>query len=118
MKHGRIIPVLGAIGLVLYFSIPSFSAEIPAIRDAKDSSERARVQALIDGARKENALDWTGGYIEPKMADHTMAGFKEYYGLTDLKCNYTYGNSTEIIARVDPVLKTGRTPPDVLWLVA
>ena len=31
---------------------------------------------------------------------------------------YTYGVSTEIIARVDQVLKAGRTPPDITWMPA
>ena len=118
MKHFTIILSLGVMCLTLLSGGISYSAsDIPALRDAKDATERARVQALIDGARKENVLDWTGIMFEPKHANHIIPGFKEYYGLPDLKVNYTYGNSTEVISRVNQVVKAGRTPPDIVWLV-
>ena len=117
MKHPGIIAVLGFIGLVLFWGGVSYSADIPALRNAKDSAERSRVQALIEGAQKENGLDWTGTMIEPQHSEHVIAGFKEYYGLSQLKVSYTYGNSTEIISRVNQVLKAGRIPPDIVWLV-
>jgi len=96
----------------------SYGADIPAIRDAKDPAERARVQALIDGARKENQLEWTGNMIEPKHANPLIAGFKEYYGLPQLKLSYTYAVANDIIARVEEVIKAGRTPPDITWISA
>ncbi len=118
MKYFKVFASFGTICFVLLWGITSYSADIPAIRDAKDSAERARVQALIAGAMKENALDWTGNMIEPKHADHVIPGFKEYYGLPQLKVNYTYGVSTEIVGRVDQVLKAGRIPPDITWMPA
>jgi iron(III) transport system substrate-binding protein len=119
MKRSAIISGLGAVWMVLLFAGMSQGAsDIPAVRDARDSSERARVQALIDGAQKENKLDWTGTMVEPKHANHVIAGLKEYYGLPNLKLNYTYGLGTEILARAEEVLKAGRTPPDIVWMVA
>jgi ABC-type glycerol-3-phosphate transport system substrate-binding protein len=118
MKCFATIASVGVMCLTLLSGGISYSAsDIPALRDAKDATERARVQALIDGARKENVLDWTGIMIEPKHANRIIPGFKEYYGLPDLKVNYTYGNSTEVISRVNQVVQAGRTPPDIVWLV-
>jgi ABC-type Fe3+ transport system substrate-binding protein len=118
MRHAGIIVGLGVLCLVLFLGGISYSLDIPAILDAKDSAERTRVQALIDGARKENTLDGTGTMVEVKHAERLIAGFKEYYGLPQLKLNYIYGNNIEIIGRVQQALKAGRTPPDVVWLVA
>lgn len=110
MKHCKIIVTLCLMIVVLFLGTVSYCADIPAIRDAKDPSERARVQTLLDGAMKENALDWTANMIEPQQADYIIAGFKEYYGLPRLRHVYTYGVSTEMIARIDQVLKAGRIP--------
>ncbi len=118
MKYFRVIVTWCAMSLVLFLGSLSYSANITAIRDAKDSAERTRVQALLDGAMKENGLDWTGNMIEPNHAEHIIAGFKEYYGLSRSKIIYTYSVSTEIVARVDQVLKAGRIPPDITWMPA
>jgi iron(III) transport system substrate-binding protein len=118
MKHSPKGAAMGILCLVLLFVGISYSAEIPAIRDAKDSAERARVQALIDGARKENKLDWRGGFIYPEHSEQIIAGFKEYYGLPQLKCNYTYEIGVKIIALVEQLFNAKRTPPDMISLVA
>ncbi len=118
MKHFAVILSIVVMCLTLLFGGISYGAsDIPALRDAKNATERARVQALIDGARKENVLDWTGIMVEPTHSEHIITGFKGYYGLPDVKVNYTYGNSSEVISRVDQVLKAGRIPPDIVWLV-
>jgi ABC-type Fe3+ transport system substrate-binding protein len=118
MRHPLISVVAATLCLLALVSGVSYAADIPAIRDAKDSAERTRVQALIDAARKENQLEWTGNMIEPKHANPLIAGFKEYYGLPQLKLSYTYAVANDIIARVEEVLKAGRTPPDITWISA
>ncbi len=110
--------IIATICLVLLMGTEAYSAEVPAIRDAKDSAGKARVQALLDGAMKENALDWIANMIEPQQADYIVAGFKEYYGLPRMKHTYAYGVSTEVIGRVDQILKAGRIPPDITWMPA
>jgi len=85
MGYRKVIAGIGSICFLLLWCTISYGADIPAIRDAKDSAERDRVQALINGAMKENVLDWTGNMIEPKHADHIIPGFKEYYGLSNSK---------------------------------
>ena len=119
MRHFTIITGVSIICAVLLAGGISYSApDIPAIRDAKDSAERDRIKALIDGAQKEKRLDWVGLFIEPSHSEQIITGFKEYYGLPDLKCNYTYGMGADIIGRVTQTLEGGRTPPDILWMVA
>ena len=117
MRH-RWISIVGAICLVTFMGGISYGADIPAIQNIKDPAERARVQTLIDGARKENQLEWTGNMIEPKHANPLIAGFKEYYGLPQLKLSYTYAVANDIISRVEEVIKAGRTPPDITWISA
>jgi len=118
MKHVAITLTIGIIGLGMLSPGIFYGADIPALRNTGDSAERARVQALIDGARKENKLDWRGGFIYPEHAEKIIAGFKEYYGLPQLKCNYTYDIGVKIIGLVEQVFKAGRTPPDMISLVA
>ncbi len=118
MKHFAIVVTLSVICLSLLLPGISYSADIPAIRDAKDPAERARVQALIDGAQKEGKLDWPRANIYPEQAEQIIAGFKEYYGLPQLEFINTYAVGTELITRVEQLFKAGRTPPDVISSVA
>ena len=83
----------------------SQAQDVPALAAITDSAERARVQALIDGARKENALSWIGVQIEPGHADPMLAEFKRYYGLPDFKGEYTYAGTGEIVTRIEQLLQ-------------
>jgi len=118
MKSSVMIPIVGVMCLLISISGVSYSADIPALRDARDSAERTRVQGLIEGAGKENVLDWVGLMIDPKHSEQIIAGFKEYYGLPRLKINYTYARGGDVIPRIEEVLKAGRASPDIVWMVA
>jgi iron(III) transport system substrate-binding protein len=97
-------------------TVPVASAqEPPALAAITDSKEKARVQALIDGAKKEGALSWIGVQIEPGHADPILAEFKRYYGLNDLKGEYTYGATGAIVTRVEQLLKAKRNNFDIVW---
>ena len=99
-------------------AVPGHSQEVPALKGVTDSAERARVEALIDGARKEGALEWTGLMILPKHAQEVLADFKKYYGLNDLRTEYTYSSSGELITRVEQLFKAKRNNFDIIWTVA
>jgi len=58
MKHIAITLTIGIIGLGMLSPGIFYGADIPALQNTRDSAERARVQALIDDARKET--NWTG----------------------------------------------------------
>jgi iron(III) transport system substrate-binding protein len=91
------------------------SQDPPALAAITDSAERARVQKLIEGARKENALSWIGVQIEPGHADPMLAEFKRYYGLPDFKGEYTYAGTGEIVTRIEQLLRARRNNFDIVW---
>jgi len=106
---------LGTCFLMSMVGICFGAADVPAIRDAKDPAEKARVQGLVEKAQKEGKLVWTGIMIEPKHAKFILEGFKDYYGLKALKTEYTYGQSAQVIAQVEQLVKANRATPDIVW---
>lgn len=90
----------------------------PALANAPDDAERARVSALIGQARGEGVLDWTGIFVEPAQADTIFAGFKAYYGLGDAQLHYVYANSGEVVNRVEQLVRAQRPGVDLVWLIA
>ena len=109
-------------GMVFLFlilgGIAHTAADVPALKNASDPAERARTAKLIEAARAEGNLIIDGTQIEPKMAQSVLQGFKETYGLPNLKSKYTYEGTSRIVTRVDQVLKAGRPAPDIVWNVA
>lgn len=89
--------------------------EAPALAAIKDPTEKARVQKLIEGARKEGALSWIGVQIEPGHAEPILAEFKRHYGLDTLNGEYTYAGTGEIVTRVEQLLKARRNTFDIVW---
>jgi iron(III) transport system substrate-binding protein len=89
--------------------------EAPALAAIKDPAEKARVSALIEAAKKEGALSWIGVQIEPGHADPIITEFKRYYGLNDIKGEYTYGATGAIVTRVEQLLKAKRNNFDIVW---
>jgi hypothetical protein len=111
--------IVGGCFLFLTLTSLSFGAgDFPALKDAKDPAEKARVQKLHEGALAEGKLNIVGTMIEPKMAQYIVQGFKEYYGLPGLKNEYTYEGTARIVTRVDQVVNAGRPGPDIVWNVA
>ena len=90
----------------------------PAIAGLTDQAEIERVQALIDDAREEGAFEWTGTYVEPEQAQSILNEFKSYYGLENLRTEYTYAPSGQIITRVEQLLGADRNNFDVVWIIA
>jgi hypothetical protein len=76
--------------LITATSISYAAQSIPALQNAKDAADRARIQTLIDGARAEGELLWMGFFLEPEHGKYILDGFKAYYGLSDLNAQYTY----------------------------
>ena len=93
----------------------AFAQEAPALAAITDATEKARVKALIEAAKKEGALSWIGVQIEPGHADAILAEFRRYYGLADLKPEYTYGSTGAIVTRIEQLLKAKRNDFDIVW---
>lgn len=101
--------------LFFFGGISHGASDVPALRDCKDSTERARIQSLINGARAEGKLAWWFNMIEPKMDKYIADGFKAYYGLPDLKFEFTYATNQATIANVEKLFQANRPTPDILW---
>ena len=111
----RALLTLAAAAIVAAAALPARAQQAPALAAVTDPAERARVQALIEEARKEGALSWIGVQIEPGHADAILAEFKRYYGLDDLKGEYTYASTGAIVTRVEQLLRAKRNDFDIVW---
>ncbi len=109
---------MAALALVALMLGKSYAQDVPALANIKGKTERARVEALIEGARKEGAFEWIGIRIFPALAKQVLTDFKQYYGLNDLRTEYTFTSSGQIISRVQQLLKAKRNNFDVVWTVA
>ena len=105
--------------LVLFFlgKQASGGTNIPALQDAQEPQEKARIQALLDKARTEGSLTIDGIMVEPKHAKFISEGFREYYGLAKLEVKYTYGSANGIVTKVNQLLAAKRPAPDIVWNV-
>jgi iron(III) transport system substrate-binding protein len=92
--------------------------EAPALAAITEPAERARVEALIEGARKEGSFSWIGVMILPEHGQKILAEFKRYYGFVDLRAEYTYSGTGELVTRVEQLLKARRNSFDVVWTIA
>jgi iron(III) transport system substrate-binding protein len=94
---------------------PLARAQAPVLADIKDPAEKTRVSALIEAAKKEGQLSWIGVQIEPGHANAILTEFKRYYGLDDIKGEYTYAATGAIVTRVEQLLKAKRNNFDIVW---
>jgi len=94
------------------------AADIPALKNAKDPAERARIEKMIEAARTEGKLKIDHTMIEPKMMQYILQGFKEYHGLAKLTPEFTYEGTARIVTRTEQVLRAGRPGPDIVWNAA
>jgi iron(III) transport system substrate-binding protein len=93
----------------------AYAQDVPALADATDDAERARIQQLIDGARAEGSFEWIGGFVTAEQGPKILDAFKEYYGLTDLDAQYTQSSTGELITRVNQLLNAKSNNFDVMW---
>lgn len=96
----------------------ALSQDAPALEDIEDAGERDRVAALIEQAQEEGALEWVGVMIDPEHAEYIFENFREYYGLEDIRTEYTYVGTAELVTRVEQLLSAGRNNFDIVWSVA
>jgi iron(III) transport system substrate-binding protein len=104
-----------AAAVAVLFSGKALAQEVPALADITDPAEKERVSALIEGAKQEGAFEWIGVFSEPKQGQAIQEAFKTYYGLTDLRTEYSYVGTGELITRVGQLLKADRNNFDIVW---
>jgi iron(III) transport system substrate-binding protein len=114
-KRAWIVPAAVAVAISMLAAPTAQAQEAPALAAIKDAKEKARVSALIEAAKKEGQLSWIGVQIEPGHAEPIIAEFKRYYGLNDVKGEYTYAATGAIVTRVEQLLKAKRNNFDIVW---
>jgi ABC-type Fe3+ transport system substrate-binding protein len=114
--HWKIMGLL-IIGICFILGGVTAASEVPALRDAKDAAERSRVEALIQGAKKEGTLSVVATMVQPEMYKYVLEGFNAYYGLSTAN-GFTYTSSGRIPGSVEQLIKAGRPTPDIVWNVS
>ncbi len=87
--------------------------DIPALRGASPE-EKARIEQLIDGARKEASLTYWDVVIQPQTNDALTAAFRKYYGLPDsFKVNYSLSATANLVTRVEQEIAANKVTIDI-----
>jgi iron(III) transport system substrate-binding protein len=105
----------GMILAATLLATPAFSQSYPALTEAANDAERARIQKLVEAARKEGSLEWIGGFIPAEAGMKVLEAFKAHYGLTGLRTEYTFSGTGELITRMNQLLAAKSNNFDVMW---
>jgi len=97
--------MLARAGLAGFFGAAlsiSVQAQEPPALQGKSLEEKARLAALIEGAKKEGAVSYWDAIIQPETNDALTAAFKKKYGLPNsFRVNYTLSVTVGLITRVE-----------------
>lgn len=104
--------------LLLHFLPLGASAQESPVLKGLSGSERERVAALIEGAKKEKELVLWGSHIEPLVVKKVEGLFRQEYGLADFIIKDTYAGTGEIVAKVEELIRAKRPMVDVVWTSA
>jgi iron(III) transport system substrate-binding protein len=116
MNYAKLFaPLAVAVGLV---ATAANAQEVPALANAANDAERARIQTLIDGARQEGKLEWVGASIPAEVGKRVLDAYKAYYGLDDLVGEHTFSGTGELITRVNQLLNAKGNNFDIVWTVS
>ena len=105
-------------GVVLAASLlaaPALAQDYPALAQATDAADRTRIETLVTAARKEGALEWIGGFVPAEAGLKVLESFKEHYGLKNLRTEYTFSGTGELITRMNQLLTAKSNNFDVMW---
>ncbi len=91
----------------------ALAQDVPALKNASPE-EKARLQPLIDGAKKEGALTYWDVVIQPQTNDALAAAFKKYYGLPNsFQVNYSLSATAALVTRVEQEIGADRVTIDI-----
>lgn len=110
-----VVAALAVYGIQTYSLSTALAEEAPALAAIKDPSEKARIKSLVDSARKKGVLSWIGVQFDPPRAAPIIAEFKRYYGLDNLRVDYTYAGTAEIVSRIEQNLRDKNNSIDIVW---
>src|SRR5262245_55848457 len=106
------------VGMLFAWVAGALAQEPPALQ-GKSPEEKARLTALIEGAKKEGALSYWDVVIQPETNDALTAAFRKHYGLPNsFKVNYTLSITVNLITRVEQELNAGNVSIDVAAVAA
>ncbi len=93
------------------------AAEAPILKELQ-GAEKARVEKLIRGARKEGNFSWATNLAPVKAAKAMEKDFKQLYGLPNVKFRFANRRSGTLIKRFEQELKANKLSVDVVVLAA
>ncbi|MEK6710814.1 MAG: extracellular solute-binding protein [Nitrospinota bacterium] len=96
---------------------PAALAAAPALQGVS-AGERARVEKLIEGAKKEGELVILTNTTRPEPAAKIFEDFKRHYGLPDAKMSFTLKSSGAVISSVKADITSGRNTYDIIQVGA
>jgi iron(III) transport system substrate-binding protein len=109
----RIVQALLAVFAISFFATSASAQEPPALQGASPE-ERARLLALIEGAKKEGTLAYWDVVIQPSTNDALVAEFKTFYGLPgSFQVNYTLSATGNLVTRVEQEIAADRVTMDI-----
>jgi len=89
-------------------------AQEPPALQGVSPEEKARLQQLIDGAKKEGTLAYWDVVIQPQTNDALVSEFKAYYGLpSSFQVHYTLSATANLVTRVEQEIAADRVTMDV-----
>jgi iron(III) transport system substrate-binding protein len=95
------------------FATGALAQEPPALQGASPQ-EKARVSALIEGAKKEGAVTYWDVVIQPETNDALTAAFRQYYGLpSSFQVNYQLSATANLVTRVEQEIAADRVTIDI-----
>ena len=111
--HRFLSPTLFAGLFAVSLSAFAVAQEPPALQGASPE-EKARISALIEGAKKEGAVTYWDVVIQPETNDALTAEFRKYYGLPDsFKINYQLSATAALVTRVEQEIAADRITIDI-----
>jgi iron(III) transport system substrate-binding protein len=107
------ILTLGAAATIAAFAAGARAQELPALQ-AVSPADKARILALIDGAKKEGSVAYWDVVIQPETNDALTAAFLKYYGLpSSFKVNYQLLATGNLVTRVEQEIAADRVTVDI-----
>jgi iron(III) transport system substrate-binding protein len=91
----------------------ALAQEPPALQNVS-ADEKARLAALIDGARREGSLAYWDVVIQPETNDALTAAFRKHYGLPNaFAVHYQLSATAALVTRVEQEINADRVTIDI-----
>lgn len=107
-----------SLAFAMLFTGMASAQDAPALKNASPE-EKARLEALIEGAKKEGQLSYLDTVIQPTTNDQLVAAFRKHYGLpSSFKVNYSLTATGNLVTRVEQEIGAGRVTTDVVAIAS